>query len=148
MLGSQKPKVLIVDDERVITDTLVTIFSNSGYEARGGYSAEEAVAIVESAEWCPQLAIIDVCLPGMNGIDLAVLFRALCPDCHIALFSGQAATGQMLEQAQQDGHSFEIFAKPVHPTELLGVASNKLSPLIADRKDQPASTDPMPQTSC
>jgi DNA-binding NtrC family response regulator len=130
MSGSQKPKVLIVDDEHVIADTLVTIFSNSGYDARGVYSAEGAVAMVESAEWCPQLAIIDVCLPGMNGIDLAVLFRAVCPDCHISLFSGQAVTGQLLERAQQEGHSFEIVAKPVHPTELLGIASSKLSPVF------------------
>jgi DNA-binding response OmpR family regulator len=76
-------KILIVDDERTIADTLAVIFSQSGYETRAAYSSEQALEII--AEWLPDLAIIDVVLPLMNGIDLAILLRAQCPTCRLLL---------------------------------------------------------------
>lgn len=127
MLGSyEKKRVLIVDDEKIITDTLVMIFSNEGYDARGVYSAEQALSLM--SEWIPQLAIIDVHLPEMNGIDLAILFKAEYSDCRLSLFSGETATGDLLDTALREGHSFNVLAKPVHPTELLGLAARVLFP--------------------
>jgi DNA-binding response OmpR family regulator len=125
MMESEKSRrVLIVDDERVITDTLVVIFGQSGYEAKGAYSTEEALSLME--EWHPELAIIDVMLPAMNGIDLAIRVRAEWPECHISLFSGQAATSDLLSDAINKGHQFDILAKPVHPSELLGMVGRLL----------------------
>ena len=114
-------KVLIVDDERTITDTLVMIFSGNGYDARGVYSAEDARDLILT--WSPNLAIIDVLLPEMNGIDLAILLKAMCPDCHLTLFSGHGATADLLEPALHQGYRFEVRSKPVHPSELLGWAA-------------------------
>ncbi len=119
-----RSRVLIVDDERVITDTLVTIFSQRGYETRGVYSAEQALASLEDSR--ADLAVIDVILPGMNGIDLAIRIRAQWPECHLSLFSGQAATSDLLELAIKRGNSFDILAKPVHPSELLEMAGRLL----------------------
>ena len=117
-------RVLFVDDERVITDTLVTIFSQSGYEAKGVYSAEQALALLE--DWHPELVVIDVLLPAMNGIDLAIRIKSEWPQCHISLFSGQAATADLLESATKSGHTFGVLAKPVHPSELLEIAGRLL----------------------
>ena len=69
----QSSRILIVDDERVIADSLAAIFENQGYAARAAYSAEQALEIV--AQWSPRLAILDVILPGMSGIDLAILIK-------------------------------------------------------------------------
>ena len=127
MLGlREKKRVFVVDDEHVIADTLAKIFSNEGYETKAAYSAEEALVIV--SEWHPHLAIVDVCLPVMSGIDLAILFKAEYPDCKITLFSGQNAASDFIETARQSGHSFDVLAKPLHPTELLTVASCLLFP--------------------
>jgi CheY-like chemotaxis protein len=114
-------KILVVDDECVIADTLLTIFTNAGYDARCGSSAEEALELI--GDWCPDLAILDVVLPKMNGIDLAILLKARHPNCRIALFSGQAATGDLLAEATASGYAFEVVAKPVHPEALLSLAS-------------------------
>jgi CheY-like chemotaxis protein len=76
-------KVLIVDDDRTIADTLALIFSSGGYETQTAYTAEQAIEIV--AEWLPDLAIIDVVLPQTNGIDLAILLTAQCPACRLML---------------------------------------------------------------
>ena len=117
MSSSFEPKrVLFVDDERLIADTLAIIFSSQGYETRAVYSAEQALELI--SDWLPNLAIIDVRLPGMNGIDLAIRLRAEYPDCRLSLFSGQASTSDLLELARQKGHSFDIIAKPVPPVEI------------------------------
>ena len=58
-------------------------------------------------------------MTGITGIEAAIEVRAKLPSCKILLFSGQAATADLLEKARAQGHEFEILAKPVHPTDLL-----------------------------
>jgi DNA-binding NtrC family response regulator len=118
-------RILIVDDELAIADTLALIFKTQHYDARVAYSAERAVEII--AEWRPDLAIIDVILPEMNGIDLAIVFKANYPGCHVLLFSGHANTAMLLEEACRKGHQFEVLAKPVHPNIMLERASALLA---------------------
>jgi DNA-binding NtrC family response regulator len=85
------------------------------------------------SNWTPQLTVVDVDLPGMNGIDLAILLKAECPDCRILLFSGQPSTADLLVTAASDGHVFEFLEKPVHPVELLSIASRQLAPASTTR---------------
>jgi DNA-binding NtrC family response regulator len=118
-------KIMVVDDEETIADTLALIFSSNGYDARSTYSAEQALETLE--EWKPDLAIIDVVLPGMNGIEFAIFLKASYPDVHFLLFSGQPGTGGLLEEAKKKGHLFEILAKPLHPTFMLATVANMLS---------------------
>ena len=124
-VGAPHHKLLVVDDEHTIADTLVQIFSANGYEAHAAYSAEQAAEIV--AGWVPDLIIVDVILPQMNGIDLAVLLQEQFPNCRVLLFSGQTATAELLEDAATRGHRFEILAKPVHPNEMLEAALRVLT---------------------
>ena len=119
-------KILIIDDEPTIADTLALIFSSSGYEARTSYSAEQALEILE--EWRPHLAIIDVVLPGMNGIEFAIFLKGSYPGCQFLLFSGQPGTSGLLEEAKKKGHLFEILAKPLHPTFMLATVADMLTP--------------------
>lgn len=119
-------KILIVDDEATIADTLALIFASSGYESRTAYSAEEALAMLE--DWRPDLAIIDVVLPGMNGIEFAIFLKASYPGCQFLLFSGQPGATGLLEEARKKGHLFEILAKPLHPTFMLATVADMLTP--------------------
>jgi DNA-binding response OmpR family regulator len=114
---ANKPKVLVVDDERVIADTLAMILNQSGFEARAAYSGEKALEI--AATFQPAMLISDVIMADLNGIDAAIRMRALLPNIKILLFSGQAATANLLEKARKDGYEFDILAKPVHPQDLL-----------------------------
>lgn len=117
--------ILIVDDEQNIADTLALIFSKNGYHARVAYSAEQAIEII--AEWQPDLAILDVMLPRMNGIDLAIVLKQNYPCCHLLLFSGHHSTQDLLEEASKKGHVFDILAKPVHPAFMLDTVCDMLS---------------------
>jgi len=112
-----KPRVLIADDERVIADTLAVILNQSGFEARAVYSGEKAVEV--AADFKPGMLILDVIMGGLSGIDAAIRIRALFPQVKILLFSGQAATSDLLKNARAQGLEFEILAKPVHPQDLL-----------------------------
>jgi len=118
-------RILIVDDETAIADTLALIFQLQRYEVRVAYTAERAVEMI--AEWVPELAVLDVMLPEMNGIELALVIKANHPRCHVLLFSGHANTGMLLEEAGRKGHQFEILAKPVQPEVMLERASALLS---------------------
>ena len=118
-------RILIVDDESAIADTLQMIFQMQRYDARVAYSAERAVELI--AEWQPELAILDVILPEMNGIDLAIVIKANHPKCPVLLFSGHTNTSMLLEEAVKKGHSFEVLAKPVMPELMLERASELLS---------------------
>jgi DNA-binding NtrC family response regulator len=124
-------KVLVVDDEETIAETLAVIFRNHGYQARTAHSAEEAIDVI--AEWQPNLALLDVNLPKMNGIDLAVALKTSDPHCRVLLFSGYPDTNDLLLAAKQAGHIFEIISKPAHPTVLLNAVANSL----CDTPDQP-----------
>jgi CheY-like chemotaxis protein len=117
MAGKKKPKVLVVDDERVIADTLAIILNQHGYDASAAYTGTGAVE--RARQLSPDLVISDVVMPDMNGIEAAILIRQFLPSCKILLFSGQAATADLLENARAQGHEFEILAKPVHPQDLL-----------------------------
>src|SRR3954452_248403 len=112
-----KPKVLVVDDERVIADTLAIILNQHGFDAAAVYTGKEAVDRARDIH--PDLVISDVIMPDMNGIESAIHIRKFLPACKILLFSGQAATADLLESARAQGHEFEILAKPVHPQDLL-----------------------------
>ncbi len=112
-----KPRVLVADDERVIADTLSIILNQHGFEATAVYSGEKAVEMAGVQKF--NMLISDVIMNDMNGIDAAIQIRQLLPDCKILLFSGQAATADLLENARKQGHNFEILAKPVHPQDLL-----------------------------
>jgi CheY-like chemotaxis protein len=113
----EKPRVLVVDDERVIADTLAIILNQNGFAATAVYSGNSAIDKARSDR--PDLIISDVIMEDMNGIDAAINIRQFLPSCKILLFSGQAATADLLEKARARGHEFEILAKPVHPQDLL-----------------------------
>jgi CheY-like chemotaxis protein len=119
-----RPVVLVVDDESAIADTLSEILTLSGYAAIPAYDGEEALERALTTP--PELLITDVMLPGMSGIELAISMRRIFPDCKVLLFSGQAATSDLLTSAKRAGHQFTLLTKPVYPTDLLKHVSKSL----------------------
>jgi CheY-like chemotaxis protein len=123
-----QPLVLVVDDERVIADTLSTILSKSGFATRAAYDGSSALELARQLR--PDLLISDVMMPGMTGIELAITVTQTIPGCKILLFSGQAATVDLLEKARHAGHDFTTLTKPVHPTDML----RRISECLGTRK--------------
>jgi CheY-like chemotaxis protein len=112
-----KRKILVVDDERLIADTLAQILNMMGYDAVSVYSGTEAI---ERAATTPfDMLISDVMMPGMNGIESAIAICKRTPDCKVLLISGNSRTSEVLKEAEGRGHMFDILAKPIHPSIIL-----------------------------
>src|SRR4051812_428409 len=88
-----------------------------------GYHVQTALDGQEGYEkarlYRPDLIISDISMPRLNGIEMAVKIGAEMADARILLFSGQATTLDLLQEARDHGHNFECLAKPFHPIDLL-----------------------------
>jgi DNA-binding NtrC family response regulator len=114
-------KIIVVDDEPVIADTLVDILKGEGYTAISISNGKSAVEWSEKFQ--PDIVVSDVVMPSLSGIDTAKAILERLPKCRIILFSGQAASVDLVSKAKAEGYSFEVLAKPVDPDALL----NKIS---------------------
>jgi DNA-binding NtrC family response regulator len=113
---TQTPSILVVDDERIVADTLGAILRQSGFVIRTAYGALDALRIAQRNP--PDLLITDVAMPEMNGVELAVELLRSHPACEVLLFSGHADSSDMVI-AFEAGHNFRLLTKPLHPTKML-----------------------------
>jgi DNA-binding NtrC family response regulator len=113
-------KIIVVDDEPIIADTLVNILRGEGHDAFAVSTGESAISLTKLMRPArPDLLVTDVIMPGMNGVETAKEIMKLVPTCRIILFSGQAASTDLVAKAEAEGYSFEILAKPINPNILL-----------------------------
>jgi DNA-binding response OmpR family regulator len=114
----QQRVVLVVDDERIIADTLSVILTRSGFCVLTAYDGSSALELARGV--APDLLLSDVMMgPGMDGTQLAIEMVKSHPGCKVLLFSGHAATSDLLAVARAGGHDFTLMTKPVHPADLL-----------------------------
>ena len=114
---TRKLNLLVVDDERLIADSLAWILNLRGFNARSVYSGSEAInhAVINPID----ILVSDVVMEGMSGIDAAIEICKLLPNCKVLLLSGNIGTSDMLKSAHDLGHDFDILAKPAHPDEII-----------------------------
>jgi CheY-like chemotaxis protein len=125
-LALRKIKVLVVDDEHSIADTLHEILRRQGFDVAIAYSGRMAV---EAARlWKPDVLLSDVVMPEMNGVEAAICIRAAHPQCRILLFSGHSVTAVATEAALLALNVSEVIPKPIHPTDLIQKIRSVVSP--------------------
>jgi CheY-like chemotaxis protein len=110
-------RILVVDDEPLIADTIVQILNRSGFIAEAAYGGREAIDAARRIT--PELILSDVLMPHIDGVEAAIAIQKFLPETRIVLFSGQAATVEILARARKRGYHFELLAKPLHPTQLI-----------------------------
>ena len=114
---NRKLNVLVVDDQQLVADSLVQILNMFGFDASSGYSGVQAIDRTATAP-CDVL-ISDVVMDGVTGIDAAIEVRRILPNCNVLLVSGNNRAADLLKAAHEQGHDFEILAKPVHPSVII-----------------------------
>ena len=107
--------ILIVEDERVSRNALRKLLAASGYQPTAYESAEEALADMNGRDM-PPVALIDVDLPGMSGLDLARRLEQLRPDMVRVLIT--AAAGDRIENFRRS-HEVHYIRKPLDFHRLL-----------------------------
>jgi CheY-like chemotaxis protein len=112
-------RIIVVDDETRIASTLVEILKGEGFDAMSASTGDGAIELARTFR--PDVVLSDVILPGLNGIEVGIRISESFPNCRVILFSGQAATLDLLKDARRRGHDFEILAKPIKPAALLEI---------------------------
>ena len=110
-------KVLVVDDQKIIADTVSEILESANFQVMAAYDGWSALEIAR--RFRPDYLLSDVLMPRMNGVELAVAIRKMLPTARILLFSGQAGISEALLEGQRQGYEFELIAKPIHPLKLI-----------------------------
>jgi DNA-binding response OmpR family regulator len=115
--GRPRKIALVADDEPIVGATLVEILQTEGYDALYVSNGESALFWAKIAR--PDYLIADIVMPRMNGIELAKAVLAFDSRIRIILFSGNIGSPALINQAKQEGWSFELLPKPIKPEELL-----------------------------
>lgn len=115
--GTHKLKILVVDDEHLIADSLVDVLRMKGFNATSRYSGTEAIDQAAAVPF--DVLITDVVMDGMTGIDAAIEICKILPNCKVLLLSGNERTAEILKDAHERGRDFDILAKPVHPLVII-----------------------------
>src|SRR3954463_4159131 len=114
--------LLVVDDDDEFRDTLRSRFSRSGFEVRAAANGEEALGLAQRRNF--DVAIFDMMMPGMNGLELLKRFKADHPECEVILLRGQGSIETAVE-AMKLG-AYDYLQKPFSLKEL-EVIANKAS---------------------
>ena len=107
--------VLVIDDDRVLADTLAQILRLNGFQPVALYSGEEAIELVERLQ--PDIVLSDIRMSRVDGIEAAKRIRALHPECRVILFTAHPVSSAMKHMIH--GLEFELLQRPLHPEEVL-----------------------------
>jgi DNA-binding NtrC family response regulator len=110
-------RVLVVDDDMRVADTIVQILRTRGYTAQGAYSAEAAMKMAEKLN--PQVVVSDIVMGPVSGIELAIHIREHHPECRVLLISGHAGSSGHMPGNGAQGAKLQFMAKPVDPSRIL-----------------------------
>jgi CheY-like chemotaxis protein len=125
-MNGSRGNVLVVDDNDTVRLTLLRVLQSRGYQATGFGTGEEAIREVEERSF--DVALCDIHLPGINGIQAALEIRRITPNCRVLLMSGNSGSSEYLEAALRAGHTFEVLNKPFDPPMLFAVLAGQPVP--------------------
>ena len=117
-----KANILIVDDEAVVRDSLGKWFSEEGYNVETASSAKDALLKLAAERW--DLALLDIKMPGMDGLELQRKMREAHKDIIIIIMTGYASV-ETAVQALKDG-AYDYITKPFDPDDLTHVIHKAL----------------------
>lgn len=113
-----RQKVLVVDDDRLVADTLRMILAANGFQSEACYSAAEALGRARTFD--PELMLCDVSMPGQNGLDLAETITREMPNTHVIMLTAylSSAANVQLERIRSK-RPLKLLSKPCPPEVLL-----------------------------
>lgn len=118
-------RILIVDDEHLVADTLSLIFQKNGFIARAAYSANEALDCAR--HFAPDLLLCDINMPERDGLELIDIMDREQPACRVLVLTGAySSLSRIQKRASEADHEFSVLTKPCHPAEVLRCAGELL----------------------
>jgi CheY-like chemotaxis protein len=119
-------RILVVDDEKLVADTLGLIFRKHGFEAKVAYSADTALRCARS--FAPDLLLCDITMPERSGLELMADFQRELPECRVLVLTGYYSNlVRVREQSGKLRRPTRVLTKPCNPLELLREAGRMLA---------------------
>jgi len=128
-----KPRILVIDDEAAIRDSLKMILEYEDYQFVGAASGQDGLAAVQRER--PDAVLLDIKMPGMDGMEVLRKLRALDESLPIIMISGHGATATAVEAIKSGAVDF--FDKPLSTERVIVTLRNvlKQSELVAENRD-------------
>lgn len=114
MGGTNRGSILIVDDDLAVRVTVRELLRRAGYEAVAAESGAEALAIVAAHSF--EVALIDLVMPGMNGIDLMNELKEVAPDMVLIMLTARGTMESAIEALRLG--AYDYLTKPCDDDKL------------------------------
>jgi len=110
----EKPKILIIDDEEIVRDSCIHILAKNNYEILTAQNGAEGLELLQ--EFKPDLALVDLKMPGLSGYEVLEKIRAYDPTIVTIVITGFATVDSAVESMKKG--TFDFLPKPFKPDEL------------------------------
>jgi len=121
-----KQRVLVIDDDKLVADTLNLIFLANGFQSEARYSA--AAGLERARSFDPELVLCDVTMPEENGLDLAEQLHKERPQTRMLMLTAYSSNASKVEaQSSRLGRPLKLLCKPCRPEDLLRTATELLA---------------------
>ncbi len=114
---SKSAEILIVDDEKNMRGTLAEILAEEGYQVRTAASGEAAVEMCQTSDF--QVILMDVRMPGINGVEAFRIIRRKRHDARVILMSAYSV--DELRRAALDEGAVAFLHKPLNLESVVGL---------------------------
>lgn len=118
----EKANIIIVDDEKIVRDSLFHWFEEEGYNVDTAEDAESVLRKLEKGKY--DLMLVDMKMPGMSGLELLIKVKEIDNDCIFILITAFASVPTAIK-ALKDG-AYDYITKPVDPDELAHVVDKAI----------------------
>ena len=115
MGGLMDKKVLIVDDEERIVQSMAGVLEDEGFRVTTARSGEEAIRVFQQEE--PDVTLLDIWMPGMDGIEVLKRLKGIAPECQVIMISGHATISTAMTSVKLG--AFDFIEKPLSLDVLL-----------------------------
>jgi len=122
-VNNQTARLLVVDDEAVVRTSLSRWFQEDGYEVAAASDAAEALRLLQLQQF--DLALVDIRMPGMDGMELQERLHQVCPDLLVIIITAFGSVDTAVQALKQG--AFDYVTKPVDPDHLSHIVKNALA---------------------
>ena len=132
-----KSNILVVDDENVARQSLTDILKLEGYNVASAANGQAAVEFIRTHP--VDLMIVDLRMPGMDGLDVIQVVNQLAPDTEIVLLTAFASTDSAVQALRLRIHDY--LTKPASPAQVLASVKKGLARRSAKMQAKSGAAD-------
>ncbi|HUL35944.1 MAG TPA: sigma-54 dependent transcriptional regulator [Candidatus Eisenbacteria bacterium] len=129
---ANKAKLLVVDDELIVRDSLDKWFREEGYEVTTADSAQEALTKMGEGRF--DLALVDIKMPGVDGVELQKRMHEIDPEMIVIIMTGYASV-ETAVAALKNG-AYDYVSKPFDPDDMAHTVHNALAHQRAEKENE------------